>query len=194
VPALPVERLILVRHAMPELDPAVPAEHWRLGPEGRAAARSLRPLFTEPAYYVASDEPKAMETLQEIAGFPEVTTDPGFGEVRRPHVWSDDHDYRAAARAYVEGVCHPGWEPHAQVVNRFDAAVARHAALASASNRILVIGTHGLAPTVWLASRVPLDPDPARFWAALRFPDVIDFDLAGCGVSRRDTSSSRRGN
>ncbi len=70
-------------------------------------------------------------------------------------------------------------------VDRFDAAVARHAALAAAGNQILVIGTHGLAPTVWLASRVSLDPDPAHFWAALRFPDVIDVDLAGGTASRR---------
>jgi broad specificity phosphatase PhoE len=185
VSALPVERLILVRHAMPELDPAVPAERWRLGADGRAAARSLRPVMPERAYYVTSDEPKAAETLQEIAGLPEIATDPGFGEVRRPHVWSDDYDYRAIARAYLEGVRHAGWEAHAEVVNRFDAAVARHAGLAAARNEILVIGTHGLAPTVWLASRVPLDPDPARFWAALRFPDIIDVDLAGGTAARR---------
>jgi 2,3-bisphosphoglycerate-dependent phosphoglycerate mutase len=181
----PVERLILVRHAMPELDPAVPAERWHLGPEGRAAARSLRALMPEPGYYVASDEPKATETLQEVAGFGEVATDRGFGEVRRPHVWSDDYDYRTVARAYVEGVDHAGWEPRDQVVNRFGAAVARHAALASARNQTLVIGTHGLAPTVWLATVLPLDPSPAQFWAALGFPDVIDVDLAGRTASRR---------
>jgi hypothetical protein len=27
-------RLVLVRHAMPVIDPAVPAERWQLGPHG----------------------------------------------------------------------------------------------------------------------------------------------------------------
>lgn len=62
------DRLILVRHAMPAIDPQTPAELWHLGDQGRAAARALRPLLAEPAYYVASTEPKAVETLQEIAG------------------------------------------------------------------------------------------------------------------------------
>lgn len=50
--------LILVRHAMPELRPDVPAERWQLGDEGRAAARALADaLHLGPAHYVASDEP-----------------------------------------------------------------------------------------------------------------------------------------
>jgi broad specificity phosphatase PhoE len=174
--------LILIRHAMPEIDPQVPSELWHLGDEGRTAARSLRPLVTQPAYYVASTEPKALETLQEVAGDLNVGTDAGFAEVRRPHVWSDD--YQGVARAYVDGVRHHGWEVHDQVINRFDAAVARHAARAAAQNSTLVIGTHGLAPTIWLASRYSLIPSPAQFWAALRFPDVIQIDLTTGSISR----------
>ncbi len=179
------ERLILVRHAMPELEPAVPAHQWQLGGAGRAAARALGPLVAGPGYYVASDEPKAVQTVRELTGRPDVATDPGFREVRRPYVWSANEDYRALARAYVEGVCHDGWEPLAQVVSRFDAAVDRHAALAAAQDRPLVVGTHGLAPTVWLASRLALAPSPAEFWAALQFPDVIDVDLAAGTATRR---------
>jgi len=37
-------RLYLIRHAMPVLEPDVPAERWRLGEEGRAAARALAGL------------------------------------------------------------------------------------------------------------------------------------------------------
>ena len=49
-----VDRLVLVRHALPELEPEVRTERWQLGAEGRAAARSLRSLVAEPAYLVAS--------------------------------------------------------------------------------------------------------------------------------------------
>jgi broad specificity phosphatase PhoE len=177
-------RLILIRHAMPEIDPQVPAERWHLGDEGRAAARSLRPLVAQPAYYVASTEPKAVETLQEIAGDLDVHLDSGFAEVGRPHFWRDDDDYRALAGAYVDGVRHEGWEAHNQVIHRFDVAVARHAGIAAARHSTVVIGTHGLAPTIWLASRCSLRPSPTQFWQALRFPDVIEVDLTSGTVSR----------
>jgi hypothetical protein len=98
-------RMVLVRHAMPAVDPAVPAEQWQLGPDGRAATRTLMPLVVRPAYYVASTEPKAMQTLQEIAGHADVMTDAGLAEVCRPRVWSGNSSYRTTARSYVEGVC-----------------------------------------------------------------------------------------
>jgi broad specificity phosphatase PhoE len=171
-----VERLVLVRHAMPELVPDVPAERWHLGPGGRSAARALRRSMPGPAYFVASDEPKAVETLEELAGGHDVAVEPGFAEVHRPHLWTDD--YRATARAYVEGVRHDGWEPHDEVFARFESAVVRHAGLATAQGRILVVGTHGLAPTVWLSRHIRLEPSPAQFWADLRFPDIVDVDLS----------------
>lgn len=168
------ERLLLVRHAMPAIDPATPAEKWRLGPEGRAAARLLAPLVRRPAYFVASTEPKAHETLSEVAADTMVVTEAGFAEVRRPHVWSDDHDYRAAARAYLRGERPDGWEPREEAAARFEAAVVLH--LAAAGDWTLVVGTHGLASTVWLSGRFGLEPE--EFWAALRFPDLIEVDLA----------------
>lgn len=130
-------------------------------------------------------EPKAIQTLQELAGSSTVATDPGFGEVRRPHLWSGGRDYRLTARSYVEGVRHHGWEEHALVAARFSAAVSRHAVPAKARNRALVIGTHGLALTIWLVGLVRLEPGPAHFWEELRFPDVIDVDLVGRTATRR---------
>jgi broad specificity phosphatase PhoE len=115
---------------------------------------------------VSSDEPKSVQTLRELSA--DVAVDPGLREVARPWVWTDDH--RALARAYVDGVGHDGWEPHAEVSARFAAAVERHERLAA--GRRLVVGTHGMALTVWLAGRIRLDP--GAFWAALDFPDLID--------------------
>jgi broad specificity phosphatase PhoE len=169
---------------MPQIDPSVRSERWQLGDAGRAAARALRPLIPQPAYYVASPEPKAAQTLQEVAGDAEVGTDPGFAEVHRPFV---DSGYRALARAYVEGTCHDGWEPHEEVAARFADAVARHAA--AAGQTMLVIGTHGLAPTVWLARRFELKPSPGAFWAALDFPDLIDVDPVTGVVTKVSTTS-----
>ncbi|UUN27658.1 hypothetical protein [Streptomyces sp. FIT100] len=67
------------------------------------------------------------------------------------------------------------------MVARFDAAVSHHARIAAARCQTLVVGTHGLAPTVWLASRLCLHPTPEAFWAGVAFPDLIDVDL-GAGL------------
>ncbi|SNY45018.1 histidine phosphatase family protein [Paractinoplanes atraurantiacus] len=165
--------MIFVRHAMPVLDPAVPPARWHLGDEGRAAARLLR--LPRDAYLVASDEPKAVETLRHAVPGAPVHQDPGFAEVHRPAAWQPDH--RTLARAYVAGTHVPdGWEPPAAVTARFDAAVDRHRA--RAGTRLLVVATHGMALTCWLTAHALITADPARFWAGLRFPDLIEIDPA----------------
>ncbi|XVV17447.1 hypothetical protein ACQP2X_24615 [Actinoplanes sp. CA-131856] len=209
--------MIFVRHAMPALDPAVPPTAWHLGDEGRAAARLLR--LPPDAYLVASDEPKAVETLRHAVPGATVHQDPGFAEVHRPATWQPDH--RALARAYIaaqalgtpadddepEGAAagpshdvvpdsskspgrsgagmpdsgEPGmpdsWEPPTAVVARFGAAVERHRARAAA--RPLVVATHGMALTCWLTAQGLITAEPARFWANLRFPDVIEIGPGG---------------
>ncbi|MFC4066661.1 histidine phosphatase family protein [Actinoplanes subglobosus] len=173
---IPGTRLLLVRHAMPHIEPDVPAEHWHLGAEGLTAARRLAPRIPANAYLVASTEPKAQETLRQVTTASPVRADSSFAEVRRPHEWSDPDVYRATAQAYVQGAPMDGWERHADAVARFDAGVAHHAGLAFPAGQTLVIGTHGLAVTLWLASRFPLRP--GYFWARLRLPDLIDVDLS----------------
>jgi broad specificity phosphatase PhoE len=120
--------VILVRHAMPELDPAVPHHDWHLGPAGRAAARELAARLPRGVRVVSSDEPKARETAEEIVGL--VHIDARLREVSRPAVWRED--YRALAPRYVGGESLPGWEDHAAVIARVRAAVEgrdrRHAA------------------------------------------------------------------
>ena len=133
---------------MPAVQRDVAAQQWELDEEGRAAARALYFVVARPAYYVASDEPKALQTLEEMSAGQSVVPEPAFREVRRPHRWSDD--YRRQARAYLDGVELADWEPADRVAARFGAAVQRHAGTAATRQRLLVIGTHGLAPTVWL--------------------------------------------
>jgi broad specificity phosphatase PhoE len=168
-------RLVLVRHAMPLLDPTQPARLWRLGDEGRAAARQLRPLIDGSAPLLSSDEPKAVQTLREATGRDDVLTDAGFREVTRPDVRTGD--YRERARAYLRGDAEDGWEPPAQVADRFAQAIAR-----VVGGPPPVIGTHGLALTLWLTGVV--GGDPVRRWEGLRFPDLLEVDLAAGTVTR----------
>ena len=164
-------RVILVRHAMPELEPDVPAHRWRLGAEGQAAARALQ--LPTAAYLVASSEQKAADTLRAATGARPVVQDAGFDEVHRPSEWRDDH--RERARAYVHGATHPGWEAQHDVAARFTAAIRRHAA--AAGGRPLVVGSHGMALTCWLAAEHLLSVPAGDFWAALAFPQLIEVDL-----------------
>ena len=84
--------LILVKHAMPQVDVETPAHEWRLHPEGEAAAvvlaeRLVRARYT-PERIVASTEPKATQTGSIMAG-----------RLRLPFATADglhEHDRRAA--------------------------------------------------------------------------------------------------
>jgi hypothetical protein len=88
---------------MPEVRSYVPPDLWELGAEGRAAARALAVRLPGDCYLVASDEPKAVQTLRELG--PDVAVDGGFREVARPRVWTDDH--RAPAWAGQEASTRP---------------------------------------------------------------------------------------
>jgi broad specificity phosphatase PhoE len=167
--------LILVRHAMPAFGPDVPPHEWRLRPDGVAAARRLAARLPAGAYLVASTEPKAWQTLR-LAG--PVSRDARFNEINRDEPYQGD--FRARREAYVAGAGHPGWEPRVRVAERFDAGITDH--LTTAGERTLVVASHGMAMTVWLAARVGLD-DPAAFWAGLRLPDALCVDLAAGTVT-----------
>lgn len=146
--------MILVRHALPELDPAVPPREWHLGPAGRAAARELAARLPRDAQLVSSDEPKARETAEEIVAVRggEIVVDARLREAVRPTGW--DQDYRGEARRYLAGERLGGWEPRVEVAARMRAAA-----------RGDIVVTHGLAMTLFLGESV-------AFWEQLRFPDA----------------------
>jgi broad specificity phosphatase PhoE len=143
--------VILVRHAMPEVVPGVPPHDWELGPDGRAAARELARRL-QPGRVVSSDEPKALQTAEEIARGSEIVVDARWREVARPTGW--EPGYRDRARRYVGGEALAGWEPHADAIARVRSAT-----------RGDIVVTHGLAMTLYLGQTVD-------FWEELRFPDA----------------------
>jgi broad specificity phosphatase PhoE len=168
--------LILVRHAMPAFGPETPPQEWLLGDAGHAAARLLADTLPANSHLVASDEPKAWQTL-EAAG--QAVRDRRFNEIWRTEPW--EGDYRQLRRAYVEGVDHHDWEPRSQVSERFDTAIDAHRDIAA--DRPLVVATHGMAMTIWLTARIGL-PDPGAFWADLQFPDAHRVDLTARTITR----------
>ena len=85
-----MSRLILVRHAMPEVVQGTSAKFWGLNEAAREdcvlLAHALPPGISR---ILSSDERKARETA-EVLGLRlglEVDIDPRFQEVDRPQVW-----------------------------------------------------------------------------------------------------------
>ena len=64
-----MSKLILIKHAAPEVVPSVPSEQWHLSEKGRASctplAEQMRPF--NPAIIVSSTELKAVETAELVA-------------------------------------------------------------------------------------------------------------------------------
>ena len=56
--------LVLVKHSLPEIEPAVPSREWHLSEEGRARSRILAEKLDQYDLdvIVSSNEPKAIET------------------------------------------------------------------------------------------------------------------------------------
>ena len=79
-------RVVLVKHALPILEPSRPARDWGLGEEGEAQSRRLadRLRAFPPLRLVASPEPKAFKTGQVVAAEPDlpITSVEGLEEVR----------------------------------------------------------------------------------------------------------------
>jgi len=87
---------------------------------------------------------------------------------RRSEWFDDDEDYRATVAAYLHDGGRSGWDTHAAVARRFGDAVDR--ALAANPSGDVVVVNHGMALSLYVASKTPIDL--VAFWRALTFPDA----------------------
>ena len=168
--------VILVRHALPEIERGLASKLWGLSESSREDCVLLAHALPAPVAgaVVTSDERKARETAEVIAlrlGL-QVETDPRLAEVDRPQVW--DRDYREVAAAYLAGTPEPGWEAREAVVGRFAAAVTDARVRAEGADVIVV--SHGMAISLWVASVCTIDL-PA-WWRELTLPDAWRVDPA----------------
>ena len=182
------DQLFVVRHALPDTDPAVDPELWPLGDESREAARRLARALPPDPLVLSSDETRAAHTAAELVAVRggRVEIDARLREAYRPSRWY--RDYRERAYRYVLGQTYEGWEPHETVARRFDTAV--QIALDSRRGAPLVIVSHGLAITLWLQS-VGAVPDGGAFWNALTFPDAWRVSVRPNGHSLLATAATR---
>lgn len=171
-------KLILIRHGAPQIDPAIPARDWLLSAEGQAAARALAGRLTDRGIgtIVSSDEPKARQTGEAIAGALHLplALDKDLREHERLNVgYLPRSEFEAGVASFFQqpGELVFGEETADQVFARVSAAVKRGM---ERHDGTLALVTHGTALTLYLARRTGLEP--LAFWHALTLPMAIELD------------------
>lgn len=171
-------RLILIRHAMPIIDPSRPASTWKLSDEGRSASEAMaRELARfDIRAIVASEEPKAAETGAVIAGTLNIplSTAPGLHEHERERVdWLGMEAWHAQIRRlfnYPDEMVF-GLETANQALRRFRSAVQRVQASSLHREGALGIASHGTVMSLYLADL--RNEDPYSIWKDLALPDYV---------------------
>lgn len=180
--------LILVKHAQPILDPAVPPKYWQLSPDGenQAArlARVLAPFM--PFTLASSSEAKARRTA-EIAGKAlglQVHTVEGLHEFDRPALpimSAAEHERLNTAIFDDPSRVMIGSESGAQALARFTAGV--HTALdTAAGSRTLVAVSHGTVISLFVAAHNAIDS--RALWKRLQCPSFVVLALPGFRLVR----------
>jgi broad specificity phosphatase PhoE len=175
-----MRKLILVKHAPPEVVPGVPPERWALSEKGRGLCVPLgeRLAAHEPAVVVSSEEPKAAETARLVAdrlGVPWRTA-PGLHEHDRsnvPHMRSGEFIsmvelfFRRPAELVL------GRETADAARDRFEAAVRR--AVSDQREGNVAVVSHGTVIALLLGYRD--GRTPFEVWRAMGLPSYAVLGL-----------------
>jgi broad specificity phosphatase PhoE len=175
-----VRKLILVKHARPQMTEGAPSHEWGLSPEGRAAcgplAEAVRPH--DPAVIVTSEEPKARETGQLVAkalGKP-VETAPGLEEHDRSNVpmMRTGEFLSALANFFKEqNRLVLGKETGYQAAERFQRAV--ESVLDKHPDGNVAIVTHGTVLALFASENGA--GDPFQLYRQLGLPSLLVFSV-----------------
>ena len=174
-----MRHLILIKHARPQVDPAITSEEWQLGKEGMdGAARLVDPLrrFGFDRIY-SSDETKAAQTAQILG---QALARP-IEQVRDLR----EHDRRNVphmdSREFISLVALFFREPDRLVLGNesADEAYARFAAAVDAiidrETRDVAIVTHGTVISLFAQRRA--DREPFALWRAMGLPSAIILEI-----------------
>jgi broad specificity phosphatase PhoE len=164
--------LVLVKHSLPTVDPAVHAAEWRLGEEGRVRCQALAMRLRDyaPNAIVASTEPKAVETARLVGETLslDVELDDRLREHDRTGIpWLDGEEFE---RSVQEAFARPdevvfGRESIADVQRRFAAAADRPGS---------AVVAHGTAISAFVGARTGIDP--FGLWRRLGLPAIVVLD------------------
>lgn len=170
-------RLILIKHAMPEIVPGRPPSTWLLSEEGKASCRPLAERLRgyNPDIIVTSTEPKANETGLRVSSALGISFEsaPDLHETLREtvayHDVADEWHSRVAEFFNRPDELVLGEETANQATERFVAAV--DAVLERHPERTVAIVCHGTVISLYAAHVAGIDPFP--LWQSLRLPSFI---------------------
>lgn len=172
--------LILVKHALPVLEPGVPSRAWRLSDEGRARCILLAAHLAayEPALIATSAEPKATETARIVAdylGTPFEMMEDLHENDRTNLGWLGVEELEATiARFFAAPDRHIiGNETADEAHVRFAAAIADVCVRYPVGD--IVIVAHGTVITLFVSRRTGQEPFP--FWKRLGLPSFVVLSL-----------------
>jgi broad specificity phosphatase PhoE len=172
--------LILVRHSLVELDPALPPKQWRLTPEGRDLCRALAGALRtfKPQVLVSSDEPKATETAELLAGHLRLAWrgQPDLDEHRRPYAPAED--FEASMQRFFASPDERVFGDESADEARARFAAALDSVLAQEPDRNVAVVSHATVIALYAAPLFHIGA--AALWARLTNPSfvVIDRDTA----------------
>ena len=183
-----MRKLILIKHAAPQVEAGLPPEQWHLSEEGKAKcgalARAVAPLA--PVVVVSSEELKAVETAQVVAR-----------ELKVPHRPAPDlheHDRsnvpQLRTAEFISMMELLFRRPHELVLGK-ETAVAALSRFESALDEVVMehpegnvaVVSHGTVIALLLEK---LDRRRRGFevWRAMKLPSLAVLSLPGMGVER----------
>lgn len=175
------QKLILVRHSHVVQQTDRPAREWELSENGRTRCLDLLPHLRRyaPARIITSEETKALQTGQIIAGglgIPVISA-PNLHEHDRRGVpyYEKRADFIAAVSTFFQ---HPhelvfGQETAAAAGKRFETAVA--AVMDQYPNDTIAVVAHGTVITLYI-THFNHDIQPISFWQTVTLPALYILD------------------
>jgi broad specificity phosphatase PhoE len=176
-----MKRLILIKHAPPEVDPTQSSEKWSLGDKGRKAceplAEKLKPFAT--AKFISSREPKAVQTAEELAKklSVEVTTIAGLEEHDRrnvPHMRTGEFISMVELFFRRPDDLVLGDETASEALARISAAI--HAIVKDATEDTVAVITHGTVMALFL-EKLHVGKSGFELWRRLGLPSFAVLEI-----------------
>jgi broad specificity phosphatase PhoE len=180
-----MRKLLLIKHARPQVDPNVSSEHWTLSEEGReksaALAQSLREY--DFASIISSSEPKAVETaeiLGKTLAKPVRTGNDLFEHDRSnvPHMESREFISMVALFFKEPNRLVLGNETADEAYDRFAAAVDE---IIAAEKGDVAIVTHGTVLALFAQRRA--GQDPFTIWRRMGLPSFMAMEIGSWKIT-----------
>jgi broad specificity phosphatase PhoE len=188
--------LILVKHALPEIIPTLPANQWHLSEAGRTQCALLADQLATyaPDVLVSSSEPKALETAYLVAQrmHTSVQTVDGLHEHDRSNTpWLGPEEFDRAVAVFFR---HPtelvlGYETAQQASERFARTVTEVTSRYAEQN--VAVFTHGTVLTLFVARATGMQP--SALWTRLGLPSFVVLRLHRRGSEEWSSGACRTG-